>query len=181
MSWKAENPRHPASTSPQGIYRDRILPARGREIDLGWRSNLVADRCHVLLAAFMRGPGAVGIRFLLVGRGRESWDLSPEPPRRSIRALTDPEPLRIPLEGSQIDYLDAVGGVAAEPSPHLRVTVTLGPGVPPLAGGDESYPLREFGLFGRLAGEDTMIDYVRHPVIHKRADDTLVRTIRLVF
>lgn len=172
----------PTPSSPIGHYRDLVVPARGREIDRGWRPNLVVDHCRVLLAAFMMGgQEAAGIQSLLVGQGLASWDDEPEPPERSIEALTDPSPVEVAVTPSQIEFLDAGGEVTSEPTSRLQVTVTLPPGTPPVAEGEEEYPLREFALMGGLGGASSMIDYVRHPVIHKRADDTLVRTIRLVF
>jgi hypothetical protein len=41
--------------------------------------------------------------------------------------------------------------------------------------------LREFGLFGQLAGSDYMLNSIRHPVIHKDGDATLIRVVRLYF
>lgn len=166
---------------PKGIYHDRIITAQGRAIDFGWRSNIIVDRCRYLLAAFMKGDSPNGIQLLAVGRGLESWDQTPEPPSRTEQQLTDREPYRIPVESSQIEYLDATGAPTAGPTHRLQVTVTLEPGTPPIEDGETTYPLREFGLFGRFGGKEYMIDYVRHPVIRKGADDTLVRTIRLVF
>ena len=40
---------------------------------------------------------------------------------------------------------------------------------------------RSNSIIRNFGGEDYMINYVRHPVIHKQADDTLTRTIRLEF
>ena len=44
-----------------------------------------------------------------------------------------------------------------------------------------SYPLREFGLFGKYGTIPYMIDCIRHPVIHKDTSTTLVRVVRLYF
>ena len=166
----------------KGYYRDRILAAQVREVDRGWRPNLVVDRCRVLLAAFMRGDRSTGIRFLLVGRGLPEWDeTAPPPPQRSDEALLDPRPVRLPVGIEDIQYLNVAGELSAEPTARIQVSMTLEPGQPPIPARQESCPLREFGLVGRMGRQDFMIDYVRHPVIHKRADDTLVRTIRLIF
>lgn len=164
--------------SPSGSYQDRIIPARGQIVDRGWRSNLIVDRARFLIAGFMRGDGAAGIQRLLVGRGLESWDTVPEPPVPTAQALVDPDPFEIPLTAAEIEYIDAVGEPTAGPTQRLRLVVTLAEDEPT---GDDPYPLREFGLFGEFAGESYMINYVRHGVIHKPADATLVRTIQLVF
>lgn len=166
---------------PKGIYHDRIITAQSHVVDFGWRSNIIVDRCRYLLAAFMKGDSPNGIQLLAVGRGLESWDQTPEPPSRTEQQLTNPAPSEIQIEPGQIEYLDATGVPTAGPTHRLQVTVTIEPGIPPIEDGEITYPLREFGLFGKFGDEEYMIDYVRHPVIHKGADDTLVRTIRLVF
>lgn len=165
--------------SPQGCYRDRLVGADGGVCDRGWRSNLIVDRGRFLLAGFMRGDAAEGIQRLLIGRGEAGWDLVPPPaPPRSTQALTDAAPFEIVLTPAEITYLDAAGNPTAGPTNRLRLAVTMGTNEPP---GEDPYPLREFGLFGRFGGADFMINYVRHPVLFKAADATLERTIQLVF
>lgn len=167
---------------PKGIYRDRIIRADGELIDLGWRSNIVVDRCRFLLAGFMKGDSTFGIQSIRIGTGSAAWDTAPvPPPQASDTDLVDPSPETITISGTDIAYLDAAGNVVAGPTHRLEITVNLPAGTPPVPMGDDYYPLREFGLFGAFGADEYMIDYVRHPVIHKRADDTLIRTIRLVF
>ncbi len=167
---------------PKGIYQDRLIRAGNQIIDLGWRSNIIVDRCRYLLAAFMKGDISSGIQVLKVGRGLASWDnVSPEPPTRIIEHLSDPSPIDLSIGASQIEYLDATGNITPGPTQRLKITLTLGADTPPIASGETSYPLREFGLFGLFGTEEYMIDYVRHPVIHKLAEDTLERTIHLIF
>lgn len=170
------------SIAPKGIYHDRWISPRGTVVELGWRSNMVVDRCRFLLAAFMKGDPTNGIQILKVGQGDESWDDEPpEPPVRTIEQLTDPSPVDIPINLSQIVYLDAAGNPIERPTHRLRITVLLEPGTPPIESGETSYPLREFGLFGQFGSQQYMIDYVRHPVIHKQADDSLERIVHLIF
>ncbi len=167
---------------PKGIYQDRLIRAGNQTIDFGWSSNIIVDRCRYLLAAFMKGDTSSGIQILKVGRGLEIWDsISPEPPVRSVEHLSDPSPIDMPIGASQIEYLDATGNSTPGPTQRLKITLTLGADTPPIASGETSYPLREFGLFGLLGTEEYMIDYVRHPVIHKQAGDILDRTIHLIF
>jgi hypothetical protein len=164
---------------PRGAYRDRLITARGRVIDHGWRSNLIVDRGRFLIAGFMRGDGPAGIQTLQVGRGLAAWDAAaPGPPPPTTQALVEPTPFEVAIPPAAIVYLDAAGDPTPGPTQRLRLVVTLGPGDPP---GEDPYPLREFGLFGDFAGEAFMINYVRHGVIHKPADATLERTIQLVF
>lgn len=173
---------HLPLSSLHGEYHDRIITARGRVIDLGWRSNIIVDRCRELLAAFMKGDSALGLQFLAVGKGDEAWDsVPPGPPSPGTHQLADAGAVNLPVTGGQLAYLDAAGTPVAGPTHRIRVAVTLAPGTPVIEGGKTSYPLREFGLFGKIGADEYMIDYVRHPVIHKQAGDTLVRTIRLVF
>jgi hypothetical protein len=169
-------------TWPQGIYHDRLL-RNGRLIrDAGWHSNIVVDRCRLLLAAFMKGDAAAsGIQSLAIGRGNAAWDSIPAPPGAGTEQLVDVAPVTIPIAAGDMSYLDATGNVVAGPTPRVQIVVTLAPGTPPPGVGETIYPLREFALFGDFGGESYMIDCVRHPVVHKGAGDTLVRTIRLVF
>lgn len=167
---------------PKGLYQDRLISHKGKAIDFGRRSNIIVDRCRFLLAAFMKGDTSSGIQSLKVGKGLDTWDSNPPAqPVRTTEFLTDTSPMDIPITASQIEYLDAAGNITAGPTHSLRITIILGPGTPPIASGETSYPLREFGLFGRFGSEEYMIDYARHPVIHKQADDTLERTIHLIF
>jgi hypothetical protein len=88
----------------------------------------------------------------------------------------------IPAHDLEIAYLDSGDGAQAEPSPRLQITATLGPNYPQAATpGLSTYPLREFGLFGRLGDTDYMINAVHHPVIHKGVSTTLTRVVRLYF
>ncbi len=176
-------------TLPTGKYHDRIIGMHGQMKDFGWRSNIIVDRCRYLLASFMKNERtrgsqlkAIGIRWLAVGKGIENWDTQlPPQPLPSIQQLVDPNPFKIAIRPRQIKYLDVDGNQTTGPTHRIQITVTLDPGVPPIGGNGTTYPLREFGLIGRFGNEDYMIDYVRHPVIHKQADETLNRTIRLAF
>lgn len=167
---------------PKGLYHDRIIIPKDCIIDLGWHSNIIVDRCRHLLAAFMKGDPSSGIQALKVGKGATSWDdMPPETPLKTIEQLTDSNPVDIPVDSANIIYLDAAGNPTAGPTHRLKITVTLAPGTPPVESGETSYPLREFGLFGQFGSEEYMIDYVRHPVINKQVDDTLERTVYLIF
>jgi hypothetical protein len=99
----------------------------------------------------------------------------------STEQLVDTAPVIVPVVAADMSYLDAAGTPTLGPTHRLQITVTLAPGTPAAPPGETDYPLREFALFGDFGGEAFMIDYVRHPVVHKAAGDTLVRTIRLVF
>lgn len=164
--------------APRGRYRDRLITARGSVIDRGWHSNLIVDRARFLIAGFMRGDAASGIQRILIGRGLDAWDTTSESPARSAQELTDSTPFEVPLSAADIEYVNAAGDPTAGPTNRLRLVITLGQNEPT---GDDPYPLREFGLFGEFEGDMYMINYVRHAVIHKPADATLVRTIQLVF
>lgn len=167
---------------PKGIYNDQLIRPKGEIVDFGWRSNIIVDRCRYLLAAFMKGESSSGIHLLKLGKGLENWDDDPpDPPVRTIEQLSDPSPVDILISGDQIEYLDAQGSPVSGPTHRLKVSVTISPGDLPIADGETSFPLREFGLFGMFGSEEYMIDYVRHPVIHKEDADTLDRTINLVF
>lgn len=161
----------------KGIYRDRLwTPAAGR-IDRGWHSNIVVDQARLALAAFMKGEDdAFGIRAIQLGAGEEEWDeQGPPAPEADTTELVEPVDER-EVEPDQIVFLDDEGGETEGPTARVQVTVLYEPGEPAA-----EVALREFGLFGELLGDLYMIDYVRHPVINKGAQDTLERVIRLSF
>ena len=165
--------------TPKGIYRDRLITAQGRVIDRGWRSNTIVDRGRILLAGFMRGDGPVGIQRLLIGQGDAAWDDNPPgAPSATTQQLTDPTPFEHVVAPGEMTYLDATNTPTAGPTNRLQLVVTFGPNEP---AAPDPYPLREFGLFGTFGIDAFMINYVRHPVIHKPANATLERTIQLVF
>jgi len=164
----------------KGIYRDRLLDAAGQVIfDSGWKSNLIVARCRVLLASFMNNEAAArGIQKLQVGQGLPEWDTTPPPaPDPNTTKLVDNAPFEIQLADLTIQYLNESDAVVQGPTNRLQIIVTLGPGKPPT----DNYPLREFGLFGKLGNDFYMIDYIRHPLIVKSSSVTLERRVRLIF
>lgn len=170
-------------TSIRGIYRD-ILKGKGNNTiyDSGWVSNRIVDSCRTLLAAFMKNDQPNGIQYLAVGKGLEEWDTTGAPPAdSSVTQLMDPDPFTIDVENLSLVYLKENDEEVEGPTNRLQITATLGtnelPAVLPLS----SYPLREFGLFGKFGGKDYMIDCIRHPVIHKDVSATLIRVVRLYF
>lgn len=173
--------------SIKGIYRDVLLDARGKVVsDTGWRSNLIVLSCRVLLAGLMKGEQTetpLGIQSLKVGRGNPAWDTTTPAPDPSLTALVDPNPFTIPREGLELMYLDTSGQLSAKPTSRIEIIAKLGPNQPPPdpAQPTKPYPLREFGLFGQLTGEDYMIDYIRHPLIEKDNALTLERHVQLIF
>jgi hypothetical protein len=165
----------------KGIYRDRLFRAGLLERDSGWTHNLIVRRCRVLLAAFLHNDAAaVGLHSLQVGRGDAAWDATPPPAAdpNATAALVDPAPFEIPASNLVLEYLDAAEAVVVGPTSTLQVTATLGPGQPTPAGAPP-FPLREFGLFGRIGAQLFMIDYIRHPLIEKDGNVTLERKVRL--
>lgn len=171
--------------TPLGIYRDVVNDHNGKKTDFGWRNNLIVDRCRVLLSAFMFGDAnSFGIQFLSLGRGEQSWDdLNPGTPAADDVALTDTSPVNINLADPElsITFWDASNALSISPSSRLQLELNLPIGFLPLAPGEDTFPLREFGLFGRYDTDDYMIDYVRHPVMHISGSDSFSRTIRLIF
>ncbi len=167
----------------QGKYWDQIFTAEGECIDFGWRNNVIVNQCRQLLAGFMKGDNATGVQYIALGKGDIAWDdAMPVSPEMSTNSLIDlsPEMIAVTDAEMEIDFLDTMGAVSPIPSERIQVSVTIeGTNLPIV--GDETFPLREFGLFGNLAPDDYMIDYVRHPVINIGTGDTLVRRVRLVF
>ncbi len=174
------------SNSIKGIYRDILKGPDGHVIhDSGWVSNTIVDSCRMLLAAFMKNEEnekPEGIQYLAVGKGKEEWDTEgtdpPEPGTSGLENRYEPT-----LADLELVYLNESDGPSQEGSPtsQLQITATLKPGYPAPEEPLQTYPLREFGLFGRFGGVDYMIDCIRHPVIHKDVSATLIRVVRLYF
>lgn len=170
--------------SIRGIYRDVIRDGQGVVVeDRGWASNTIVTRCRVLLASFLKNESAGGIRHLAVGSGDAAWDSggAPASDPDATTGLTAPYLPPIDVADLEVAFLDAGDEVQTEASNRLQITATLGPGYPAPVPGLSTYPLREFGLFAELGGGDSMINSIRHPVIHKDAAATLIRVVRLYF
>jgi hypothetical protein len=171
----------------EGIYRDVLRGPAGEIIrDAGWKPNLIVLRCRELLAAFMKGDGTetpLGIQSLKLGRGDTAWDTVPPPKAPETTAqLVDDTPFVIPKDALTLQYLNGNNEVSPAPTNRLEIVAVLGPGQPdPSSGLPSPYPIREFGLFGKLKDVDYMIDYVRHPLIEKDVAVTLERRIHLIF
>ena len=161
----------PAADTLRGIYRDCLIHANGETVATDWRPNTIVRNCRVLLAGCLRGDFPEIKLELSVGRGRDDWDENePGKAAESVQGLEQ--------EGTQSDV----------PQPALQIIATLPPGYPPALPDLDSYPLREFGVFGAVtqnAGTATektlryMVNCIRHPVIHKNAAATLIREVRI--
>lgn len=172
----------------KGVYRD-ILKNRDDIIifDSGWHSNTIVIGCRTLIAGFMKNESPSGIQYLAVGQGKQEWDdqwgtaSPPAPAPEEVSNLENPyDP---PIVINDISYLDENDLPVAgnEKTSRLQIKVVLEPNYPPPLAPLTTYPLREFGLFGKFGVDDYMINCVRHPVIHKDASATLERVIRLYF
>lgn len=167
----------------KGIYRDILKEGDGTVIhDSGWVSNTIVERCRILLAGFMRNDSSDGIQHLAFGQGLDTWDDNGTPtPDPLASGLVTPYNPPIPFAGLTITYLDENDHEVSAPTSRLQITAILPPGYPAPLASLTTYPLREFGLFGRFSGTDFMINSIRHSVIHKDASATLIRIIRLYF
>jgi hypothetical protein len=178
----------------KGKYRDIVKGPKGVVIfDSGWHSNTIVKNCRVLLAAFMKNDTPSGIQRLVVGQGKDEWDAkwnSSDPPGPApetvdhLESAYDPPITLSHVAGRgyiEIDYLDELDKpVVSGVTNRLQVKAILEPGYPaPVE--FNTYPLREFGLFGMFGGEPYMINCVRHPVIYKDLTATLEREIKLYF
>ncbi|MDN3522549.1 hypothetical protein [Halomonas ramblicola] len=128
------------------------------------------------LAARLKGPPLEGGGlFVAVGAGRPDWDQRPPVLHRGREALTA-ELARRAVGDDGIAFLDDDDRPSDRPTARLRVSATFGPG-----SGEGS--LRECGVFGfdagPAAGSGVLLAYYVHPVVEKRGDATLTRSIRL--
>lgn len=165
----------------RGMYRDTIFDAENRLVfDSGWVSNTIVVNGRVLLASLMKGdPNASGIYCMKVGMGSEEWISNPNQPAASVTDLVKPYKNKVTIDPeTDISYLDEKSNKTGQPTHRLEVRVVLGKDFPEK---DKTSELREFGLFGRFDKELRMINCVRHPLILKAAQETLIRVVRLVF
>jgi hypothetical protein len=167
----------------KGMYRDVLYDSEGRVVwDRGWCRNAIVLDCHRLLAGLLGGAApSLGIQGLRVGQGLDAWDsASPPPATPAQKALIDPNAFLVLPALLQIDFLDG-GTVTNVPTNRLQIVATLGPNIPPWPDANHaSGNLREFGLVGELDNNETLINYVTHPVIVKDPTSTLTRTIWLI-
>jgi hypothetical protein len=175
--------------SIKGFYRDILKGSDSKVIfDSGWHSNTIVTTCRTLLAGFMKNDSPKGIQYLAVGQGKQEWDAQwntqtpPAPAPETITKLETPYDPAIKVTDLELIYLDAFDKPAAANTvtSRLQIKATLKPGYPPPLSPLKTYPLREFGLFGKF-GNDYMINCIRHEVIHKDQSATLVRVLRLYF
>jgi hypothetical protein len=171
-------------SSIKGIYRDILKGPDGRILeDRGWASNTIVTRCRVLLAGFMKNEPSDGIQFMAVGQGLAAWDNTgaPAPDPATTTDLVNRFTPTIPVANLALVYLDDADHEVVGPTNRLQITTTLAPGYPTPLAPLTTYPLREFGLFGRFGPNDFLINCIRHPVILKDASTTLIRIVRLYF
>lgn len=178
----------------KGIYRDRLHDEHGRLVfDSGWKSNTIVIGCRKLISGFMMNDASSGIQHLAVGQGLESWDDdTPDVPVTDSQLHDQAPDDEVTLKQNPTDttyltmtYLDSNGIETDAITNRLQVTAVLGPGYPEHITDELTYPLREFGLFGKyFNGTDDeffMINCIRHPVIHKGLTATLERIVQLEF
>ncbi len=177
----------------QGIYRDILIGADNKVLfDRRWARNTIVDGYRRVLARFMNNHGAItGIQSLHVGRGDDAWDAAgaPTPDPKATAGLVKPHGVPVTVDNPpaacsmELKYIDesADGSVTTNITSRLQITAKLGPGYPAPEDGKTSFPLREFGLFGTVDNQNYMINCIRHPVIHKDVNATLIRIVRLYF
>lgn len=170
----------------KGIYRDVLRDELGRAVfDSGWKSNTIVFQCRQLLAALMKGDAAdapLGINSFKIGMGNSDWDkITPPPIDPKTTQLEDKNVWTIPRDNLTLQYLDERNQISKAPTNKLEIVTTLGPNQPPSPDYPSPYPLREFGLFGKIKDQEYMIDYVRHMLIEKDSAVTLERRVHLIF
>ena len=174
----------------KGIYRD-ILKNKDDIIvfDSGWNSNTIVIGCRTLLAGFVKNDSPKGIQYLAVGQGKQEWDAlwdaanPPAPAPEEVTNLENPHAVTKLFDKLELLYLDEndLRINDGKKTSRLQIKATLEPGYPAPLAPLKTYPLREFGLFGKFEDDDYMINCIRHPVIHKDESATLERVIRLYF
>lgn len=167
----------------QGIYKDVVYCFDSQSAnDYGWKSNRIVSGSDILVASLMKGePDIEGILYLAIGSGEAQWDgmnLS----AGAFAAQLSNEILRLPIQSSDITFIDLQNQPSLTPTSRLEIRVDIN--------GDDIVnegflSLREFGLFGGNANEalnsGRLINYVIHPRIDLTSNATLTRQLRLSF
>lgn len=182
----------------QGIYRDRLFDASKQpKFDSGWKSNTIMASFHVLLARLVLHDQDLfkyqgGYLAMRLGAGDKAWDTldgppSPKPGEENIVAPYADFLLK-ENEGLEWAYLDNQQNERkkSEYSPLVRITATITPNAPLVK---VVCPLREFALYLCLQGlpraenarQEFIINHVRHALISKAPEDTLIRQIQFTF
>jgi len=168
----------------RGIYRDILKePGRGIVFDSGWNSNTIVVQGRMLIAGLISRDSTSGVQHLAVGQGDPSWDNGSIPATDPLTTTSLVNGYSPEIDHNALDYtyLNESGEPAAGPTNRLQISATLGVGYPEVQEDTSTYPLREFGLFGKHGEEFYMINCIRHPVIHKGENATLIRTVQLFF
>src|SRR5260370_22746395 len=109
--------------SIKGMYRDCLRNGCGALIaDSGWRPNMIALQCRMLLCGFLKNDTALGVQALQVGKGDPGWDTTPPPlpDPNTLNALIDATPFEVPVAQLVLQYLDSADNVIATPSNRLQ-------------------------------------------------------------
>lgn len=179
----ASGPAHQESHLVKGFYRDIINDHFRRSLwDSGWKSNIIVQDCNVLLAALMkREEGMGGIMYWAIGRGEEDWDDRIPIPDIKTSGLAA-EVARKKISPEQIAFINTAGEPHETPTSRIEISSEFN--VDDI-GSDDPSVIREFGLFGGNATDESgsgfMIDYVIHPRIHLTDGMLLKRKLRLNF
>jgi beta-lactam-binding protein with PASTA domain len=156
--------------SVSGQFTDILRDPRGGETAFPARSNLVVARALDLVAGLLaRRPALAGLLYWAVGSGDPAWDpmaAPPAPDRRAPALVKEVYRKRL-----------APGDLSYDPATHvLTVRATFLPG-------EATADLREFGIFGGdasgLPGSGYLFNTARHAVVHKAADQSLARSLKL--
>lgn len=167
----------------KGHYHDVLADCHGLvHWESAWHSNLIVQKSNILLAALMkRHEGMQGILYWAIGEGEDDWDSIHPHPHLTTTRLTK-EVSRQALTVDQIVYLDDADGPTETPTNRLEMSAEF-KGEDLVSNGTQ--PLREFGLFGGDAKEDSdsgfMVNYVIHPRIDVSPELRLIRKLRLTF
>ena len=173
----------PSSLLVKGFYRDIFFDKfRRPKQDNGWKSNVIVRDCNLLFAMLMkREEGIKGILYLAVGKGEHYWDHESLAPLVTTSKLTA-EVVRKEVAPEHIVFLDEAGEPVKSPTPCIEVTTEFREED---LKKEDSKVLREFGLFGGNATDESdsgvMIDYVIHPRIDMTGGMVLKRKLRLIF
>lgn len=163
-----------------GKIRDRIFVDGELVEDTGFRHNVIVSDINNLIAVLMSGKDGTmeGITYWAVGEGDPVWDTSAPPSGNVTDTQLVNEIDRKAVNPEDIEFLDADDNVVAGITNKLQIVKqfeeTFGNG-----------KWLELGLFGgdatSTANSGFMVNHLNHPVIEKRDNMTIERTLIIEF
>jgi|AntRauTorckE6833_2_1112554.scaffolds.fasta_scaffold02296_2 hypothetical protein len=165
----------------KGEIRDRAYVDEELVEDTGFRENVIVSDVNKLISALFseqEGETFRGLSYWAVGEGDAGWNISAPPSASSVDSDLVNEIGRIAIDSSNFEYLDADNNVVSEITNKLQLTAVFDTG-------DCNGAWLEMGIYGGDADltldSGILVNHLTHPIIEKRDNMTVERTLRFTF